>query len=454
VFGVRSCLRLGRTWLGSRNQRRFGALALMVACVIWAAEVPAASPPAPASTRLAAPTVSVLTFGPGDETFSKFGHDAIWIRDPREPPGRRDLVFNYGTFRFDSPWLILDFLKGKLSYWLSVSSLERTLAAYRAANRSVSAQELAVDPETAREITAFLHENVKPENAYYRYDYYRDNCATRIRDVLDKHLGSKLALISSGPAAMTYREHTRRLTVEAPLLFFGLDLAMGPLIDQPVTEWEEMFLPARVEAKLAELSNEQGVPLVRRRTLLFQADRPPVLERAPGYQWGWLALGVALGAALYGLSRPRRRWSDVALALGLATVGTLVGILGLLLLVLWLLTDHDVAYWNQNVLLCPVWALAIPVLAVDFGRRVPRSAGLMMRLVAAALISSILALLLRILPPAGQETGPALSVFLPLWLGAGLAVWERCGRPLPRFLAAGRGSKATPTKPAPSALQP
>ncbi len=451
---VRPSLRLGRTSVGSRNQRRWGALALTVALVVWAAEVPAASPPASGSARLAAPTVSVLTFGPGDETFSKFGHDAIWIRDPREPPGRRDLVFNYGTFRFDSPWLILDFLKGRLSYWLSASSLERTLAAYRAANRSVSAQELAVDPETARAITAFLHENVKPDNAYYRYDYYRDNCATRIRDVLDRHLGSKLALISRGPAALTYREHTRRLTVEAPLLFFGLDLAMGPLIDQPVTEWEEMFLPARVEAKLAELSDEQGVPLVRRRTLLFQADRPPVLERAPGYRWGWLTLGVALGAALYGLSRPRRRWSDVALALGLGTVGTLVGILGLLLLVLWLLTDHDVAYWNQNVLLCPVWALAIPVLAVDFGRRAPRSAGLMMRLVAAAVISAMLALLLRILPPAGQETGPALSVFLPLWLGAGLAVWERCGRPLPRFFAAGRGSKATTTKPSPSALQP
>jgi hypothetical protein len=229
---------------------------------------------------------------------------------------------------------------------------------------------------------------------------------------------------------------------------------MGPLIDQPVTEWEEMFLPARVEAKLAELSDAQGVPLVRRRVMLFEADRGPVLEGAPAYRWGWLAIGVALGAALYGLSRLRRRWSNVALALGLGAVGTLVGILGLLLLVLWLLTDHDVAHWNQNVLLCPVWALAMPVLAVDFARKAPRSAALMMRLVAAAVVSATLALLLWILPPAGQETGPTLSLFLPLWLGAGLAVWERCGRPLPRFLAAGRGSKATATKPSPTALQP
>ena len=106
------------------------------------------------------PTISLLTFGPGDETFSKFGHDAILVRDPRQPPLRRELVFNYGTFRFDSPWLIMDFLKGKLSYWLSVSTLDRTLAAYRAANRSVSQQELSLSPEAAVELTAFLLENV------------------------------------------------------------------------------------------------------------------------------------------------------------------------------------------------------------------------------------------------------------------------------------------------------
>jgi hypothetical protein len=426
--------------------------ALIVALIwgAWAGPVQAASSPAPPS---AAPTIYVLTFGPGDETFSKFGHDAIWVHDPAQPPRGRDLVFNYGTFRFDSPWLILDFLKGKLRYWLSVTTLDRTLGAYRAQNRSVSSQELALLPEVAREITAFLHENVKPENAYYRYDYYRDNCATRIRDVLDQHLGHALANASRGPAQLTYREHTRRLTVDSPILFFALDLALGPLIDRPITEWEEMFLPARVEAILARLSDPRGQPLVRERRSLFDARRAPSLQGAPAYGWGWLVLGGAFAAGLYALSRVPRRWSEVALAGAVGCVGAFTAVLGSLLLVLWLFTDHDVTYWNQNVLLCPIWGFAISVLAVDFGHRQPRHAGLMMGLVAASLGSAILALALRILLRGSQQAGPALSLFVPLWLGVALAVWERLGRPRPRALAAWRAAPAEGHQPSIAPLQ-
>lgn len=425
----------------------------------WAVDEPAARPnagappsevraPAPRAPAARPPTISVLTFGPGDETFSKFGHDAIWVHDPAQPASRVDLVFNYGTFRFDSPWLIVDFLKGKLNYWLSVSTLDRTLASYRAANRSVSAQELTLSEAQARAITDFLRENVKPENASYRYDYYRDNCATRIRDVLDRHLSGQLRAASAGPARLTYREHTRRLTLGAPVLFFALDLALGPLIDRPVTEWDEMFLPARVEAKLERLKTDRGTPLVRRQRFLFEAERTPASENAPGFRWGWLLLGCLIGGTLCALGRVERGWARAGVAAGLGALGLLSGILGLLLLVLWLLTDHEVTYWNQNVLLCPVWALALPVLARDFARTSPRQAGLMMRLVGAAALCALLALVLRVAMPGSQQTGPALSFFLPQWLGAGLAVWLRVGGSLRSPLAPAPQGSVTPLPPA------
>src|SRR5882724_7761657 len=126
-----------------------------------------------------APAIALLTMGPGDHPFSKFGHVAIVVRDPVR---RREDVFNYGTFTFDSPWLIVDFLKGKLRYWLSVDSLAHTVAAYRRQGRSVLLQELAIGPEQSRELAVFLWENAQPENKYYRYDYYLDNCSTRVRD--------------------------------------------------------------------------------------------------------------------------------------------------------------------------------------------------------------------------------------------------------------------------------
>jgi hypothetical protein len=392
-------------------------------------------------------TISVLTFGPGDQTFSKFGHDALWVHDPGAPRKRRDLVYNYGTFRFDSPWLIVDFLKGKLNYWLSVSTLDRTLASYRAANRSVSAQELALSPEQVRAVTDFLEENAKPQNAAYRYDYYRDNCATRIRDVLDRHLGGGLRTASEAVAPLTYRDHTRRLTVDSPGLFFALDLALGPLIDRPISEWDEMFLPARVEAKLEQLRTPSGEPLVRRRFDLFRAQRELPLETAPGFRWGWLVFGVAIGGALGALGHVRRRWADVVVGVGLGTVGLVGGLLGALLLILWLLTDHEVTYWNQNVLLCPVWGLAIAVLARDHARGTPRHTAVMLRLVGAATVSALLALLARVALPGSQETGPALSFFLPQWLGAGLAVWMRAGRPLPRGLVSARPDRVAVAPP-------
>lgn len=388
------------------------------------------------------PRISVLTFGPGDQTFSKFGHDALWVHDPGRPPKQRDLVYNYGTFRFDSPWLILDFLKGRLNYWLSVSTLERTLASYRAANRSVTAQELALGTEQIEAITAFLVENAKPANASYRYDYYRDNCATRIRDVLDRHLGGTLKAASSGPARLTYRDHTRRLTVDSPPLFFALDLALGPLIDRPISEWEEMFLPARVEAKLAQLTTERGEPLVRRRISLFEARREPPLEEPPSFRWGWLFLGVAVGAALYGASRSEQRWARASLASGLGVVGFVSGLLGCLLLVLWLLTDHEVTYWNQNVLLCPFWVMSLPFLAPGFARATPRHSASMLRLVAAAAATSLLALVSSAFVE--QRTGPALSLFVPSWLGACAAVWTRVGKPWPLWFASSAPSVAVP----------
>lgn len=373
------------------------------------------------------PTLSVITFGPGDHPFSKFGHDALLLHDPARRAGRQDVVFNYGTFRFDSPWLIVDFLKGKLSYWLSKGSLPRTVEAYRAANRSVHVQRLSLPAAEVRRIAAFLFDNARPENREYRYDYYRDNCATRIRDVLDRHLGGRLREASQSPARMTYREHTRRLTAESPLLYFALDLAMGPMIDQPITEWQAMFLPDRVAEKLSAMQDASGQPLVASTQALFQADRPPTPDQPPSFRWVYLLWGAAVGLLLAVVGYGTGKFVRFTQAFGLACVGLVAGVLALLLLVLWLFTDHDVTYWNRNVLLCPLWALALPVCSVGFARHRVWGNRWMMGSIAfclsGALAAGVLATFTR------QSSTPALCVWLPIWWGAAWGVWQRLGRP-------------------------
>src|SRR5690606_18888205 len=101
------------------------------------------------------------------------------------PHGGPDLAYNFGTFRFDSPWLILDFLTGKFEYWLSVSSFDNTLRHYQEANRDVEEQLLALGNPTAWDVAEQLRTNALPENRFYLYDYYRDNCSTRVRDAIN-----------------------------------------------------------------------------------------------------------------------------------------------------------------------------------------------------------------------------------------------------------------------------
>src|SRR6185503_14057860 len=189
-------------------------------------------------------------------------------------------VYNFGTFRFDSPRLILDFLKGRLSYWLSVSSLRSVLAEYQHENRDISVQELRLTAEAKRRLQAKLDENARPENRAYKYDYFLDNCSTRVRDALEPVLGNPAFRDAArAPARMTLRQHALRMTAEPLWFYVALDLVLGPAVDRPIDRWTEMFLPAEVARGL-----EATPGLVASQRLVFRAQRPPPRELPPA--WG------------------------------------------------------------------------------------------------------------------------------------------------------------------------
>ena len=294
-------------------------------------------------------------------------------------------------------------------------------------------------PPKPKRSSGLLHENAKPENRYYRYDYYRDNCSTRVRDLLDKTLGGALERASRTSTAYSYRDHTRRLTRDSPLLFFGLDLAMGPYIDHPITEWEAMFLPMEVDRKLTKLEIDhagQRVPLVKNQDVLFRTIRPQLPETMSVPVWPWLLGGLALGTGFYTLGRMRNRWGHLGFAASTALVGFIAGAAGMLLIALWAFTDHRVTYWNQNILLCPVWALALPVFALDLGRTQPKYSRLSLRWFGATGLCALLALAIQVVLPSSQHNGPALALLAPCWIGAALGAWQRLGRPLTAQFAA------------------
>ena len=340
---------------------------------------------------------------------------------------QRDEVYNYGTFAFDSPTLLLDSVGGTLPYWLSVQSMSSTLRTYSGQGRSLLASELELTATERARLHAALRENARPEHRYYRYDYYRDNCSTRVRDIVDVALGGRMRQAKAEPASMSYRAHTQRLVADDPLLYAGLDLAVGRETDTEVTFFEEAWLPERLHALFARTTvrhDGQTLPLIRsEQTLLTSRFAAP---RSTPPHWGgyYAGLGGALGLALVALgwsARSGRRAPRAALALLYVILGTTLGLLGCALCYLTFFSAHSAAAANYNVLLLPPWLLALAVAGVGVVRGKARAFRIAHWAAAGALLTSVLALLMHALQRTPQGNWQELAVALPLWLGVALS---------------------------------
>jgi hypothetical protein len=381
-------------------------------------------------------SVYVMTFGPGDHPFFKFGHDAIWIHDA---DAGTDRVYNFGTFSFTGPRLILDFLHGRMTYWLSVSYLPAVLASYEQENRTIDVQELALDPVAKQVLRGRLDVNARPENRAYKYDYFLDNCATRVRDAIDDSVGGQLRASARTPARLTLRQQALRMTADYWPLYVALDIVLGPDADRPIDRWGEMFIPEELARGLSAvtLAGPGGTrPLVREARSVFAAHRPPPLETPPARVRTFFLAGSTVGLLFFLLgwaaTRPSLASAPVAwralFGLLLAGWGLVTGFVGCFLVYVWALTDHVVAHHNQNILLFAPWALALVVLGIGITLGRP-GAGRGARIVVfAALAAAIAAALLKLGIVRHQENGRLLSFSLPAWLGIYTALTFYVGR--------------------------
>jgi hypothetical protein len=381
---------------------------------------------------------AVLTFGPGDHPFFKFGHNAILIEDERG----RGTVYNFGTFTFDSPLLIPKFLRGRLTYWLSLSGRDDALYGYRASNRTIEIQELDLTEDQIRLLDERLRENALPQNREYLYDYFWDNCSTRVRDAIDAVVDGRVRVSARAPAPQTFRAHALRMTADLFPEYLGLHFGLGSFTDTPTSLWEEAFLPERLRdlLRLVRVPAEGGgeKPLVRSERVLFAADRPEKPARPP--QWSfWFGLtGLLAGGGLAGLGVLARRGRRARFVLGAATsvLGLIFGLLGLILVLLWMLTNHRAAHANENILQAAPWALALVGYGLGVARGRERAIRRAFWVAASAAAASILGLLLKVLPGFFLQDNVAfVALLLPLWMGLALGLLQLGGKSirLPRW---------------------
>ena len=308
--------------------------------------------------------VSVITFGPSqDEVYSAFGHSAIRIYDPVR---RIDNAYNYGVFDFSQPNFYLNYTKGRPLFKLGVSSYPQMKEVYLYYNRWVHEQELNLNAEQIQKVFDYLQWNALPENRNYVYDYFYDNCATKIRDIFSEVLSGDIRFDDSFlNTSYTIRQLTDIYLAQQPWGDLGIDICLGLPMDKKISPYQYMFIPDYIELFFAHASIKKGdslIPLVSN-TVVTNPSNPQEVNHAAPHPW------IVFGAVLLVVSgisyrdykkQKISRWLDVGLL-------AITGLLGWLLFLLWVATDHKAAAGNLNLL----WALPTNAFAIAmlFGKQ-------------------------------------------------------------------------------------
>jgi hypothetical protein len=368
-----------------------------------------------------------MTMGQGDQVWERYGHNAIGIRDRRT---NADVVFNWGLFSFDEPGFIGRFLRGEMMYWMGGEDAASALAQYRMLNRTVEVQELNLSPAQRLALLEFIQWNAREENKFYRYDYFLDNCSTRVRDALDRVLGGAIrSATDTVNSRTTFRWHALRLMAEDRLVTLGVDIGLGRPTDRPITAWEEMFIPMKVRDRVREIRvpDDSGrlVPLVTSERVLFQAQRAPERESPPPLALPLAIIGTLLGGGLAWLGKRQRRGAIPA-ALAVAVV---LGVLGCALLYLRFMTQHVAAYDNTNLFVySPLWLIVVA--AFLFARRGAQARRLVFLLATIAGALTAFGIVAPFMPGFRQGSFAVIALAAPLGLAVAWVIRER-SRPEP-----------------------
>ncbi|MBP3536751.1 MAG: DUF4105 domain-containing protein [Muribaculaceae bacterium] len=307
------------------------------------------------------PRVFIVNVYPGDKIYELEGHTALVVADSLS-----STAYNYGVFDFNSPNFVYRFVKGETDYMLAAYPFVYFQSEYESQGRRMVAHELNLDSAQTRRLEEALLLNLQPQNRIYRYNYVRDNCATRPLSIVEKALGDTITL---GPAPFeaqpllrpTFRNVMRMYHSNYPWYQFGIDLALGSGIDKPISRREIAFAPAELDGMLKGATAD-GKPLVK--ATYVQNDVAPdaiVSGPTPWYLTPlfvcWVFLAVAIAVTWTGVIRKRLyRGFDAAFF-------SVLGLTGCLLTFLIFVSVHEATSPNWLYIWLNPLCFLVPVLS-------------------------------------------------------------------------------------------
>ena len=385
-------------------------------------------------------TVKIAVAGPGDEIYLWWGHIGLVIEDALS--GKK-LFYDWGAFSFDTENFYLDFTLGRLFYSCTVSPADYTIARIIRENRDLTLYTLDLPPEAKTELLLFAENNVLPENRNYLYHHFRENCATRVRDIIDRAVGGNFkSRYADAPGRFTLRQHVRRHTWFSPFWDWILNFLMGGGIDQSITVWEEMFLPSEIAMRASEFTYTDALGTERRLVsdveIMSLAKGRPGTAAIPPRRWIkelLLGLGIALlfavlklktagfftgklgkkhnRAFLFKTEQARYIFGAAQAAFSLFFGGT-----GFLLFFLSFFTSHDYTYHNYNLFFVnPLLLAAVPLaLVFAFGKDPKKrrnSERFLHVLWTIVFLGGIASIAIRFFPGFYQQNQPTQALVLP-----------------------------------------
>jgi hypothetical protein len=291
--------------------------------------------------------LSLLTCGPGAEIYSTFGHTAIRVVDYQM---RTDVVYNYGTFDGFTENFELKFMRGQLLYYLSKDDFDRFMYLYAEDGRWVSEQIISGDQVYLKKIVAALETNYLPENKFYKYDFFFDNCATRIRDIFRKaDPNLQLGEVIETAKNPTFRQIINYYLSHNQWERLGINILLGSKIDRKMTNDDIQFLPDYLKSSVGLATTQKentSIPFVQSDSLLLRNEYiPATITITPNF-----VLYSLLFIVIITLFFKKAR----ILSNGITNLFyILTGLLGVLILIMWFWTDHKGCANNTNLL----WAL-------------------------------------------------------------------------------------------------
>jgi len=291
-------------------------------------------------------TIYLLTCSPGVATYSIYGHSALRVVIPHL---QTDQVYNWGVFDFSTPNFAWKFAKGKLNYLLGVYSYDRFVQEYFIEKRSIISQKINFDSSEKWKLLDLIRINLLPENRLYRYDFFYDDCSTRIRDLLEKAVGSKLIYPPDETNRIpTFRAKVGEYQKNYPWLKMGVDLIMGTPGDKKADFRDRMFLPVDLQRNLTQAvvnRDRKMIPLLSTAEYILEFDPPVVKSRfylTPIFIFTLIFIITVFVSAIY---RKGKLINLIDII-----IFSLFSVLSLLMIFFNFFTDHQQMRWNLNII--------------------------------------------------------------------------------------------------------